>query len=56
MCSDLFHFGRPVPIEEKNAKIEAVRIADVKTYLAKHPRDRLCVFTLGPKELKAGAV
>ena len=54
LSSDLFHFGRPVPIEEKNRKIEAVRIADVKRYLAEHPRDRLCVLTLGPKELKVG--
>lgn len=54
LSSDLFHFGRPVSIEEKNAKIEAVRIADVKRYLGDHPRDRLSVLTLGPKEMKAG--
>jgi predicted Zn-dependent peptidase len=56
LSSDLFHYGRPMPTEEKNAMIEAVRIADVKNYLAKHPRDRLSVLTLGPKELKAGTV
>ena len=47
--SDLFHYGRPVPVEEKNAKITAVTIADVRRYLAEHPRDRRCVLTLGPK-------
>jgi len=50
--SDLFHYGRPVPIAEKNEKVRAVTIADVKEYLRRHPRDRLCVQTLGPKELR----
>lgn len=49
--SDLFHFGRPVPIEEKNAKIMAVTVADVRRYLQSHPRNELCVFTLGPRAL-----
>jgi predicted Zn-dependent peptidase len=50
--SDLFHYGRPVPTAEKNAKIDAVTIADVKRYLAEHSRERLGVLTLGPAELK----
>ena len=49
LSSDLFHYGRPVPMEEKNAKITAVTIADVRRYLAEHPRDPRCVLTLGPK-------
>jgi predicted Zn-dependent peptidase len=49
--SDLFFWGRPVPPEEKTAKVEAVTIDDVKRYLADYPRDRLCVVTLGPKPL-----
>lgn len=48
--ADLFHYGRPVPVDEKNAKIAAVTIAEVRRYLAEHPRDPRCVLTLGPKE------
>ncbi len=51
LASDLFFFGRPVPIEEKLAKIQAVRIEDIRRYLALHPRNRLCVVTLGPRPL-----
>jgi predicted Zn-dependent peptidase len=51
--SDLFQFGRPVPIEEKNAAITRVTIDDIRRYLGDHPRDRLCVVTLGPD--KSGA-
>jgi predicted Zn-dependent peptidase len=47
--SDLFYYGRPVPPAEKNDRVAAVSIADVRRYLAAHPRDRLCVQTLGPK-------
>lgn len=49
LADDLFHYGRPVPTEEKLARIRAVTIADINRYLAGHPRDRLCVVTLGPK-------
>jgi predicted Zn-dependent peptidase len=51
LASDLFFFGRPVPIEEKVAKVQAVTIEDIRRYLALHPRDRLCVITLGPRPL-----
>ncbi len=51
LADDLFHRGRPMPIEEKLALLRAVTIDDVKTYLAAHPRDRLSVVTLGPKAL-----
>ena len=51
LAGDLFHFGRPVPIEEKIAKIQAVTVDDVRRYLAYHPRDRVCVVTLGPRPL-----
>ncbi|HKQ49827.1 MAG TPA: pitrilysin family protein [Phycisphaerae bacterium] len=49
---DLFHYGRPVPPAEKNAALQAVTIADVKRYLAEHPRDPLCVLALGPRPLE----
>lgn len=52
LCSDLFFHGRPVPPEEKSAKVQAVTIADVKRYLTTYPRDRRCVVTLGPKALQ----
>jgi len=51
LANDLFHFGRPVPLEEKLEAVRRVTIADLKRYLAEHPRDRLCVVTLGPKQL-----
>lgn len=54
LANDLFFYDRPVPMEEKVAKIRKVTVDDVRRYLATHPRDRLCVVTLGPKAL-AGA-
>ena len=51
LASDLFFFGRPVPIEEKVAKVQAVTIEDIRRYLTLHPRDRLSVITLGPRPL-----
>jgi predicted Zn-dependent peptidase len=50
---DLFYHGRPIPTEEKLARVNAVTVADIRTYLDAHPRDRLSVVTLGPKELQA---
>jgi predicted Zn-dependent peptidase len=51
IASDLFFFGRPVPIEEKVAKLEAVTVDDIHRYLETHPRNKLCVLTLGPRPL-----
>lgn len=51
LSSDLFHFGRPVPIAEKNARIEAVTSDDIRRYLMEHPRDALSIVTLGPRAL-----
>jgi len=51
LCGDLFFHGRPVPPEEKSAKVQAVTVSDVKRYLATYPRNRRCVVTLGPKPL-----
>jgi len=54
LIADLFYFGRPIPIEEKLARVEAVTVADIRRYLAEHPRDRISVVTLGPRELASG--
>lgn len=54
LIDDLFHLGRPLPREEKLARVQAVTVEDVKGYLAAHPRDSLCVVTLGPRELAGG--
>lgn len=54
LSRDLFHFGRPVPLEEKHERISAVTVADVQRYLAAYPRDDLCVLTLGPRSLEDG--
>jgi predicted Zn-dependent peptidase len=51
IASDLFFFGRPLPLEEKVAKLKAVSIEDIRRYLAAHPRSKLCVLTLGPRPL-----
>jgi len=53
LAADLFHYGHPVPIEEKLAAVQAVTVPAVKRYLAEHPRDRLSVVTLGPRALAA---
>jgi len=53
LSGDLFYHGRPVPLEDKNRQVEAVSVGDVRRYLAAHPRDRLCVMTLGPKGLQS---
>jgi len=51
---DLFHFRRPVPWEEKLAKLSAVTVDDVKRFCATYLRDnQLSVVTLGPAELGA---
>ncbi len=52
LVGDLFHYGHPVPIEEKMAKVRAVTVSDIQRYLADHPRDRLSVVTLGPRKLE----
>ncbi len=51
VADDLFFHGRPIPIEEKIARIEAVTVKHIRDYLEAHPRDRLSVVTLGPREL-----
>ena len=52
LADDIFFFGRPVPSEEKTAKVQAVTIDDITAYLASHPRDQLSVVTVGPRELE----
>lgn len=52
LSGDIYHHGRPIPVEERKAKIEAVTIDDVRRYLATHPRGKLCVQTLGPRPLE----
>jgi predicted Zn-dependent peptidase len=54
LATDLFHYGRPMPTEEKHARLRAVTVADVRRYLEAHPRDELCVLTLGPRSLETG--
>lgn len=51
LADDLFFHGRPIPITEKLARIQAVTVSDIRDFLSRHPRDRLSVVTLGPKEL-----
>lgn len=51
LSGDIYHHGRPIPVEERKAQIEAVTIDDIRRYLETHPRDKLCVQTLGPRPL-----
>jgi predicted Zn-dependent peptidase len=53
ISNDLVHYGRPVPVAEKLEAVLAVTVEDVVRYLNDHPRDRLSVVTLGPKQLEA---
>jgi len=53
LASDLFHYGKPIPMEQKVARLQAVTMDEVKRYLVNHPRDRLGVVTLGPRALEA---
>lgn len=55
LSADLFHYGRPVPRQEKLDRVMAVTMDDVRRYLDERPRDRLCVVTLGPQPLEGGA-
>lgn len=52
LTEDLFYHGRPIPFEEKIARVRAVTVERICDYLAAHPRDRLSVVTLGPKPPK----
>jgi predicted Zn-dependent peptidase len=52
LANDLFFFGRPIPLDDKVAKIQAVTHADIRRYLAENPREELCVVTLGPRALQ----
>jgi len=54
LADDLFFYGRPIPLEEKIARVEAVTVEDVRAYLARRPRDVLAAVTLGPAGLKDG--
>ncbi len=52
LSGDIFHFGRPIPMSEKNERVNAVKIGDIQNYLAKHSRDRLCIYTVGPRAME----
>ncbi|MGB0714865.1 MAG: M16 family metallopeptidase [Phycisphaerae bacterium] len=52
IASDLFFYGRPIPVEEKTAKIRGVDLDQIAHYLATVPRDQLCVVTLGPRAME----
>ena len=56
IASDVFFYGRPVPTEEKNARIKAVGLEQIAHYLANVPRDELCVVTLGPRAMNVAGV
>jgi predicted Zn-dependent peptidase len=51
LSDDLFHFGRPVGLAPKLAAVRAVTVEQVEKYVARLPREEICVATLGPKEL-----
>ena len=55
LINDLFHFGRPMSRQEKIDRVQAVTVDNVRRYLAAHPREALCVVTLGPRELSTSA-
>lgn len=55
LSSDMFHHGRPITPAERNERIVAVTLDDIRRYLNEHPRAALCVLTLGPRPLNGEA-
>ncbi|UCG17232.1 MAG: insulinase family protein [Phycisphaerales bacterium] len=53
LADDLFHYGQPVPVEEKLARVRAVTLDDIKRYQSEHPWRPRSIVTLGPKEIEA---
>lgn len=54
LAEDLFHFGHPVPHREKIDHIRSVTVMDLGKFLQRHPRNSLCVVTVGPHPLSSG--
>ena len=54
LATDLFFYGRPLPPEEKIARVQAVTIDHVRRFLSTYPRDQVSVVTLGPRALADG--
>jgi predicted Zn-dependent peptidase len=53
-ADDLFHYGRPVPWEEKLARLQAVTADDVRDYCGRHMANGgMSVVFLGPHPLAA---
>ncbi|MBI1827104.1 MAG: insulinase family protein [Planctomycetes bacterium] len=55
LASDLYFFGRPMPMSERVSRIQRVTRDDVSRYLRTYRRDQLCVMTLGPRALTEGS-
>ncbi|MBK9126895.1 MAG: insulinase family protein [Phycisphaerales bacterium] len=51
LSDDLFHFGRPVGIEAKLDAVRAVTLERAVDYARRLPVDKVCVCTLGPREM-----
>lgn len=51
LSDDLFHFSRPIGLGPKLDALRAVSLDMVCEFAARLPRDRLCVATVGPREL-----
>lgn len=51
LSDDLFHFSRPIGLQAKLDALRAVTVAQVADYARRLPIDRICVATLGPREL-----
>ncbi|MFQ5491476.1 MAG: hypothetical protein ACE5GE_12210, partial [Phycisphaerae bacterium] len=51
LAYDMFHHGRPRSTQERIESLKGVTGDDLRAYLRNHPRDRLSIVTLGPREL-----
>jgi predicted Zn-dependent peptidase len=51
LSDDLFHVGRPIGREAKLDALRRVTVNEVTTYARRLPLERVCVATLGPREL-----
>lgn len=52
LSDDLFHHGKPIGLAEKIERVRRVTAGQVRDYARNLQRDRICVATVGPREMK----
>ncbi len=52
IAGDLYHLGRPRPLEELAARVDAITLDGLRAFVADHPLDDFTLVTLGPAALR----